>query len=147
MAPQFIQMTYNKATVTKIVLKNLPPDNNVYSLLPIDKVIFRWFISGRSGTSWQLKQEGEDCFQLAQISYYDYKLFPEGRKKSSIKPGQLIQTLQKKLNSPFSLHIGIKHNEKQNFKEPFVRIYDDKLAMLISLYGSVEEYIKSDVEL
>lgn len=146
-------MTYNKTAITKIVLKNLPSDNDVYSSLPIDKVIFRWFVGGRSGSSWQLKQEGEDCFQLAQISNYDYQLFPNGFKKTSIKPIQLIQVLQKKLNCPFFIDIKLKDIVKTKMSEyygkgePYLRIYDDKLAMLISLYGSVEEYIKSDVKL
>lgn len=141
-------MNYNKEQITNIVLKNLPPEHNVYSDLPIDKVIFRWFVGGRSGSSWQLKQEGENCFQLAQIQHYDFNLFSGDKiKKIKTQPAKLLKNLQKKISSPYTICLPIKDSEKLTKKIPVVRVYDDKLAMLISLYGDVEQYLGSNVKL
>ena len=141
-------MNYNKEQITNIVLKNLPPEHNVYSHLPIDKVIFRWFVGGRSGSSWQLKQEGENCFQLAQIQHYDFNLFSGDKiKKIKTQPAKLLKNLQKKISSPYTIYLPIYDSEKLTKKIPVVRVYDDKLAMLISLYGDVEQYLGSNVKL
>jgi len=136
-------MSYNKETVTKAVLQNLP--NSAYHSLPVDKVIFLWFVGGRSGSNWQLKQEGEDCFQHAEIEYYDFDLFPQGVKKiKGTDAKNILKNLQKKITSPYFLSVKI---DNQKPKIPFVRVYDNKLAMMISLYGNVTDFIGSDITL
>lgn len=144
----FIQMTYNKETITKIVLTALPSDKNIYSHLPIDKVIFLWFAGGRSGNTWELKKEGEHCFQSAEIEYWDIQLFPNGLKHAKIHPAKIMHKLRKKINCPFYIYVMPQDSEKNKKlgKSAFVRIYDDKLMVLIQLCGGIEEFVTSDIK-
>lgn len=127
-----------KLTITEIILKELP--DNYFDNNNLEKIIFKIWVTGRTGRGLRLTDEGMKAFLAADLTYYDYnidikKVIGEADKK---KVNEFTLQLDKKIKCPFFL--GIKETGK---KQPYVRIYDSKVAMMINLYGSIEEYLKN----
>jgi hypothetical protein len=132
---------YNKESITKLVLKQLPLESRDYNNLTLEQIIFRWWETGRSGSSLRLRDEGDQCFKLAGITYYEYAF--SYKLKEFKHPKLFALKLQRKIKCPF--YIGVKTiNGKNN--QPYIHIYDDKLALLIGLFGSIEDYLESEVK-
>ena len=127
-------MSSTKETITNILLKQLQHDD-AYKNYDVQKIFIRWWMTGRKSEGLRLTDEGKFAFEKANISHYDFDL------DSSIKktPQYWIMQLNKKLKCPY--YIGVKLVEKN--KSPYIRIYDNKIAMLISLYGNLDGYIES----
>jgi hypothetical protein len=70
---------------------------------------------------------------LAQIEFYDIEFKHQGSSWYSF----LIE-VNNKINCPYYLGSGKKL--KTGNKNAYIRLYDSKIAMLINLYGSLEEY-------
>jgi len=129
----------NKELITKALIEILEidisqPKNSVNDLL------FKWWATGRSGSGLRLTEDGMEAFTLADIEHYDFPLFVnekyKGLKKEDLKKFTL--NLGKKIKCPW--YIGLKN---QQAKSAYIRIYDSKIAMMITLYGSFLEYIDS----
>lgn len=132
-------MTYHKSKeqVTKIVLSELSDSaDNPWKDLPLDTLVFRWWVTGRAGFGLRLSDEGAKAFELANITFYD---FPLGLSKDKTKsPEVFVQELSKKIKCPY--YIATNKAEK---KVPSIRIYDNKIAMMLTLYGTLREYLDS----
>ncbi len=106
----------------------------------INDLLFKWWATGRSGSGLRLTEDGMEAFSLAEIEYYDFPVFSnekyKGIKKEDLKKFTL--NLGKKLKCPW--YIGLKNQQP---KSAYIRIYDSKIAMMITLYGSFLEYIES----
>ena len=50
-----------------------------------------------------------------------------------------IEELNKKIKCPY--YMGVNKDGKKSF--PYIRFYDSKIAMMVSLYGNVNEYLDS----
>jgi len=127
-------MRKKKIKITEIVLSNLKHLDE-YSDLTVDKVFLRWWMTGRISTGMRLTDEGKTCFELAEIAHYDFN-FSFGNRS----PQDLILSLNSKILCPY--YIGI-ISFKDSPKKPFIRLYDHKIAMMLSLYGNIVEYIDS----
>jgi hypothetical protein len=132
-------MTYHKSKeqITKLVLSELSDSaDNPWKDLPLDTIVFRWWVTGRAGFGLRLSDEGAKAFELANITYYD---FPLGLSKDKTKsPEVFVQELSKKIKCPY--YIAVNKVEK---KSPSIRIYDHKIAMMLTLYGTLREYLDS----
>lgn len=132
-------MTYlkSKKDITETVLSELPDiPENVWKELGVDKTIFRWWLTGRGGTGLRLSEQGMTAFELANIAHYE---FPLGQVKNTKEWDMFIKELSKKIISPYYLGV----HRKGNTKGPYIRIYDHKIAMMMTLYGSLTEYLES----
>lgn len=135
-------MTYhNRLEITKAVLKEIPVNLTEDHKLPIEQVMFKWWQGRRTGSGLRLTDEGFDAFTKAEIAYYEFPVFSS---KTDIKgilnnPSSFILSLSKKIKCPFY----IMKLRKDVKSEPTIRIYDDKIAMLITLYGTLQEYLDS----
>jgi len=106
----------------------------------LNKLIFKWWATGRSGSGLRLTEDGMQAFTLAELEYFDFPVFVD-HKHTNLKKEELKQftlNLGKKLKCPW--YIGLKN---QTAKSAYIRIYDSKVAMMITLYGSFLEYIDS----
>lgn len=126
-----------KETITEIILKELP--DQYFENTSLEKIIFKLWVTGRTGKGLRLTDEGMRAFLAADITHYDYlldikKVVGEIDKK---KVNEFTLQLDKKIKCPFFL--GIKETGK---KQAYIRIYDSKVAMMINLYGSIEDYLK-----
>lgn len=100
--------------------------------IKLSKLYFLWWHTGRIGQNLRLSEEGKNAFELAQIEFFEYPL-PINQKEYL----KMVLKLGKLLKCPF--YIGFKN---QSYKSAYIRIYDSKVAVVISLYGSLQEYLK-----
>lgn len=142
-------MTYpkTKQEITQVVLKQLPK-NSVWFTLPEDKILFRWWASGRSGSSLRLTNEGALAFESANIAYYDFPVVFDATKPNSclLNGGRgFLLMLSKKMKCPY--WISTKRDTSQaNINRGVgveVRVYDHQIAMMISIFNDIHEYLDS----
>jgi hypothetical protein len=133
-------MKRSKLEITKAVLKEIPHDLTTDHLLPIDKVVFNWWMGGRSGSGLRLSDAGFEAFTKAKIACYEFPLISEKTDLDELMTNlnKFVLTLNKKIKCPFYLMASKKNNAK-----PTIKIYDDKIAMMVTLYGTLQEYLDS----
>lgn len=122
-----------KQRITEAVLAEIPNSHRIYHELPIEDVIFKWWFTGRQ-EGLRLTDEGVTAFQLADIAFYDYEFKQDGQSYHSF-----IMELNKKIKCPYYLGV----NKKDKTKSVYIRLYDSKVAMMLGLYGNLQEYLKS----
>lgn len=127
----------DKEKITKIVFKNLP-SHNPWHDQSIEKCLFQWWATGRSSQSLRLTEEGKTAFEMAEIEFYEYPLIRTEDELEKIRFTGFTIDLGKKIKCPF--YIGYKNKLK---KSVYIRLYDSKIAMMISLYGSFQEYFNT----
>ena len=136
-------MTYPK-TKTEIIntIVSLTKDNpdNAWKDISVDKLIFNWFVTGRAGNGLRLTDAGKACFEIANIAHYDFDFTPSKQMSNSANWGKFTMMLDKKVKCPY--YIGVKLVDKGK-KQPYIRLYDNKIAMMLSLYGDLQSYIES----
>jgi len=126
----------NKQAITSIVQKELP-DNHIDKNIPIEKLLFKWWVTGRTGRGYRLTDIGYQAFIDAKIWSYSYTLNLKtlSEKLNNIKAKDLTLLLGKKISCPWY----IQNTSAKNTCQVFV--YDSKIAMMINLYGTLEEYL------
>jgi hypothetical protein len=122
-----------KQKITEAVLAEIPKSHRIYHELPIDDVVFKWWFTGRQD-GLRLTDEGVTAFELAEIEFYDYEFTAEGKSHHSF-----MLELNKKIKCPYYLGV----NKKDKTKKLYIRLYDSKVAMMLGLYGTLEEYLQS----
>lgn len=123
-----------KIKITELVLKQLPENLN-YTLsgrLTYQDYLSRWWFTGR-GEGFRLTEQGDTAFRLAQIEFYEHKM-DDLLSKSGYGYYKILLELNKKLSCPYFVVSG---------KNPTIRLYDSKIAMMISLYGNLMDYLNS----
>lgn len=141
-------MTYpkTKTDIVKLILEQTrdDPDFPWKDFAP-DKLVFEWFVTGRAGTGLRLTDSGSAAFNKAKISHYDFDFTVPQTQVNSIKSqsGLAKFTLQidRKINCPY--YVGSKLDTSINKKSLYIRIYDHKIAMMMTLYGDFQSYLDS----
>lgn len=123
-----------KQTITEILIKELP--ENYFGTTDIEKIIFKIWCTGRTGSGLRLTEEGFKAFTNADLAFYDYFFDIKKISKDKKNYTKLSMLLDKKIKCPF--YAGI----KVDTKHPYIRIYDSKVSMMINLYGTIEDYLK-----
>jgi hypothetical protein len=131
-------MTYpkTKIEIVKTILTETrdDPDFSWNNHEP-DKLVFEWFVTGRRGDGLRLTDVGSTAFTKANIAHYTFDL-----KQELANWGNYVMLLNKKIHCPY--YIGVNLDGKKK-KKPYIRVYDHKIAMLITLYGAIDEYMES----
>lgn len=117
-----------KYTITRAVMDQLPSNNT-----PIETIISDWWFT-KSGDSLRLTPQGDIRFREAQIEYFDLPV-----KVKKINWYKFLSECNKKIKCPYYFSV----NKDTESKEPFVRLYDSKIAMMLALYGDIESYLES----
>jgi hypothetical protein len=118
---------YDKRELTKAVYDHMLDHSKQGVDDTLDNLVFKWWVTGRSGSGFQLTYLGMMAFQLVEFQYYQFDL---------TEPTQtFIMKLNRRLPCPYYM------NSKA--VKPYIRVYDNKVAMMITLFGTVEEYINS----
>lgn len=119
-----------KYIITEAVLKQSA--DNTWS---IDEAMSKWWMTMRNESGMRLTEMGDLAFRHAQIEFYNYDF--------DIKMDSgwhaFILDLNKKIKCPY--YIGV--NKTKEHKQPFIRFYDSKIAMMVGLYGDLNSYLKS----
>lgn len=127
-----------KEAFTEVIVRELPIE--YFAGQTLEKIIFKLWVTGRTGKGLRLTEEGMKALYDAEIAHYDYnlniqKVIGNPDKK---KANEFTLNLDKKIKCPF--YLGMMQTGKK--KTPYIRIYDSKVAMMINLYGSIEDYLK-----
>jgi hypothetical protein len=122
-----------KQIITEAVLAELPSNHGVDS--SADSLMMRIWVSGRQD-GLRLTEYGDFLFRMAEIEYYqcDFKL-REGTSEHAY-----VMEINKKIKCPFFLGVNKIEGKK---KQPYIRLYDSKIAMMIELYGNIVSYLDS----
>ena len=115
-----------KLAITKAVLEQLP-DISRYNVEHAFKV---WWVRS-SGSGLRLTDLGDHCFQLADIEFFEY---PVDKALQITNWTQFLLDLTYKIKCPYFI-------DAAKIKNPIIRVYDSQVAMMISLYGDLSEYI------
>jgi hypothetical protein len=123
----------HKLIITEAVLAELPNNQQVDSTA--DGLMMRIWMSGRQD-GLRLTEYGDFIFRMAEIEYYqsDFKL-REGTSEHAY-----VMEINKKIKCPFYLGVNKIEGKK---KQPYIRLYDSKIAMMIELYGDIVSYLDS----
>lgn len=137
-------MTYpkTKSDIVKLIVDQLKDDPDfAWKNKPHDKVIFEWFVTGRAGSGLRLTDAGKVAFEYAKIAHYEFDFSPPGMRTRDINAWhKYALVLDKKIKCPY--YIGTRQVEKTR-KQPYIRLYDNKIAMMMTLYGDLQSYIDS----
>lgn len=123
-----------KITITSIVIKNLQHIDQFKNKTPND-LLLKWWMTGRISEGLRLTDDGKKAFEQAEITHYDFDI----KLEKPFVPQHFILELQKKIQCPY--YIGV--NKIDKTISPYIRLYDNKIAMMLSLYGNIQEYLKS----
>jgi len=120
-----------KQIITETVLRELPENQNPYSELTVEQLLFKWWFTGRQD-GLRLTEDGMIAFRLAQIAEYeiDFKVGKKSYYESMIE-------LSRKIKCPYYLNVN------KVTKTPYIRLYDSKIVMMVNLYGGLQEYLNS----
>jgi hypothetical protein len=140
-------MTYHKTKteIINLIISEAKDDPDFpWKDVPVDKLIFDWFVTGRSGQGLRLTDAAKVAFERAKIAHYDFDFTPSPNKVNAIKSvgawARFTLILDKKVKCPY--YVGTKLNDKGK-KQTYIRFYDHKIAMMVTLYGDLESYLDS----
>lgn len=122
-----------KQIITEAVLAELPANKSIDSTA--DNLMIRIWISGRQD-GLRLTEYGDFIFRMAEIEYYqcDFKL------RDGMSDHAYLVEINKKIKCPYYLGVNKVEGKK---KQPYMRLYDSKIAMMIELYGDILTYLDS----
>lgn len=126
-----------KQNITEFVKKYLPKHHPSVEE-SLESLIYKWWFTARTGAGLRLTDEGMTCFFAAEISHYDF-IIDKKDKSNDFKPEKFVLELNKKIDCPY--YLGVKKQDKTN--QTYIRLYDHKIAMMLSLYGSITDYLNS----
>ena len=115
-----------KLAITKAVLEQLP-DISQYNL---EHALGIWWYRP-SGRGLRLTVLGDHCFQLADIEFF---VFSVDTALQLTSWSRFVLDLTNKITCPYFI-------SSDSIRKPFIRIYDSKVAMMINLYGDLNDYI------
>lgn len=136
-------MTYpkTKAEIVDLILAESKENPDFpWKDKPADKIVFEWFVTGRAGNGLRLTDAGMTAFNKANIAHYDFEFNPPSNTKGTFPWSKFTLVLDKKVKCPY--YVGVKTVDNGK-KQPYIRIYDHKIAMMFTLYGNLESYIES----
>lgn len=124
-----------KEKITEVVLSELPLDHQDHTI-PFDTLMFKWWATSRQ-EGLRLTEHGDKAFKDADLAHYDYNI--DITQLGEITWLKFLTDVNKKINCPYYLQLHKKISKTQYF----IRLYDSKIAMLVSLHGSIEKYLKT----
>jgi hypothetical protein len=137
-------ISHNKQDYTRKII-DLLKDNpdNPWRNQDEERLLFSWFLTGRQGEGLRLTDSGKLAFEFANIEHFDID-FKLKRNTNNIDNSPSYMTfileLNKKIKHPF--YVGSRIDEYRK-KQPYIRLYDGKSAMMLALYGDIFEYLGS----
>jgi hypothetical protein len=115
-----------KETITEAVLAQLPSSGYT-----VNQVLNDWWMT-KSSEGLRLSAMGDMAFRHAEIEFFDLPL-----KVTQNNWHKFILDCSKKIKCPY--YIGV-NKEK---KETYIRLYDSKIAVVMTLYGDIHSYLES----
>ena len=122
-----------KELITGAVVKQMPDGWTDWTT---EEAMKKWWQTGSRGDSLRLTEIGDVAFRLGEIEFYEY----EFTAKIEGSYHNYILDLSRKIKCPY--YLGVTKSEgKKN--RPHIRLYDSKIAIMVSFYGNIDSYLKS----
>jgi len=118
-----------KESITKAVLAQLPSTEH-----SLQQVIQDWWLT-KSSETLRLSPMGDMAFRHAEIEFYELPI--EIKQDNWHK---FILDCSKKIKCPY--YIGVNNNDSKK-KHMYIRLYDSKIAVVMTLYGDIHSYLDS----
>jgi hypothetical protein len=119
----------NKDRITQKVCEQI--NDNTLSLEQAYKL---WWQNPRRDGGLRLTQLGDLSFRLAGLEYHDHTV-----KTKDTSYYNFILDLDKKIKCPYYIDV----NKSTEGSKPYLRLYDDRISMMLNLYGDLDSYLKS----
>lgn len=119
-----------KQTITEAVMAELHIEDK-----PVDKIMFDWWMTGNTGEGLRLTPAGDKALRQADIEFYQCEIKIIGSTYYSF-----MVELSKKIKCPYFLGTEKIEGGKAT---PYIRLYDSKIAMMMTLYGDLRSYLDS----
>jgi hypothetical protein len=119
-----------KQTITEAVMAELKIEDK-----PVDKVMFEWWMSANAGDGLRLTPAGDKALRQAEIEFYQCEIKIIGSAYYAF-----MVELSKKIKCPYFLGTEKIEGGKAT---PYIRLYDSKIAMMMTLYGDIRSYLDS----
>jgi len=121
----------NKVQYTEILYKHLK--DKLEPNIDVNKLYRRYWVTGRSTKNLRLTEEGKKAFDSLDLEFFEFDIDTKTERYNYD-----VMNIGKKLKTPF--WVGFR---TRFYKSAYIRIYDSKIAMLINLYGNLQEYLES----
>lgn len=118
----------DRVMITEKVMTIIKPDHTVHD---IDNAMITWWQNIRSTGGFGLTYVGSKAFESAEIEYQE---FDNGESSHMGNTGLSIG-LDRKMTTPYYFY-----SDQRRQK---IKIYDPRIAMLVSLHESVGAYLKT----
>jgi hypothetical protein len=118
-----------KEQITQTVLDQLADDS-----LTFQTAYKQWWQNPRKDGGLRLTAMGDMSFRFANLEYHNHPIKTKDKSYYNF-----ILELDKKLKCPY--YIDVDNSKKKH--EPFLRLYDDRISMMLNLYGDLDSYLKS----
>lgn len=140
-------MTYpkTKTEIVKLILNEAKDDPDFpWKDIAPDKLVFEWFVTGRAGSGLRLTDAAKVAFERAKIAHYDFDFTVPASQMNNIKSqsglAKFTLQLDRKIKCPY--YMGTKPFDRTR-SQPYIRVYDHKIAMMMTLYGDLQSYLDS----
>lgn len=120
-----------KEQITQTVVEQLA-DNQ----LSFEYAMKNWWQNPRRDGALRLTAVGDQSFRYAGLEYHDHKF--SSKNKSFY---QFVSELSKKIKCPYYIDVSTSTPNKAAI--PFIRLYDDRISMMLNLYGDLDSYLES----
>ena len=121
-----------KEQITQSVLEQLN-DN----LMSFEHAMKTWWQNPMRDRAMRLTQIGDLQFRHAGLEFHDHSISTKNQSYY-----QFMMELSKKIKCPY--YIDVKPSTDGGLKpQPFIRLYDDRISMLLNLYGDLDTYLQS----
>ncbi len=125
----------DKIEITKTILAANP---DLYeNTLEFDKVLYKWWRTGRSGYGLRLSEDGYKAFKIAKLCEYEFITNFGALLARDLSFSWLTMEMNKKMKCPFFIRFNPTTDELE------ITIYDERIASLVNLYGGIKEYLAS----
>ena len=116
----------DKSTITKKILSII--SDGQYTQSDVELALFKWWSNIRNNGGLKLTAYGVRTFKDAGLEYFDY---PFRNLSSSV-----LLKFDRYMPCPYHLSTG-------DTNKSYARIYDSRVAMLIGLHGTINDYVDS----
>jgi hypothetical protein len=122
-----------KRRITKAILEQIPNSG-----IDLEKAMKTFWLDIRNEGGLRLSDAGDKAFSTADIESFNFpfRLQRITDKEPIYSYQNLMLDLSLKVSCPY--YIG-----RHKPTEPFIKIYDSKIAMIINLYGDIYEYLRN----
>lgn len=118
----------DRTAITEKVLSIIKPD---YTVFDLDTAMVTWWKNIRSSGGYGLTYAGSRAFEKVEIEHQEFDEGPS----SYMGMMSLSLSLDAKMMVPYYFY---SHDKQRK-----VKIYDGRISMVITLYESVSDYLKT----